>query len=97
MTDPERFVADVLKGAGVETETVAETERVSAAFADERIAEKIARLAEPRQREGLTSLDATLRERDVPPGVRLHLVSAVVHLSRIAEGTLAERRERVVR
>lgn len=90
MTDPERFVADVLASAGVEVET----ERVSAAFADERIAEKIERFREPKQREGLEALDRTLREKDVPPGVRLHLISAVAHLGRIAEGTLQERHER---
>ena len=90
MTDPEKFVADVLTSVGVETET----ERVSAAFADERIAEKIARFREPKQREGLEALSRTLRERDVPPGVRLHLVSAVAHLSRIADESLGERQKR---
>ena len=91
MTDPERFVADVLTNAGAEVES----ERVSAAFADQRIAEKIARFSEPKQREGLEALSRTLRERDVPPGVRLHLVSAVAHLSRIAGETLSERQGRV--
>lgn len=67
-------------------------ERVSDGFADERIQEKIARLPEDRQREGLESLDRTLRERDVPPGVRLHLISAVSHLGRIASEGLEERR-----
>lgn len=86
----EKFVADVLARAGAE----AEPERVSAAYADERIAQKIERFAEPKQREGLEELNATLRDRDVPPGVRLHLISAVAHLSRIAEGTLGERHER---
>lgn len=90
MTDPEKFVADVLAMAGVETEP----ERVSAAFADERIAEKIGRFTEPRQREGMQALNETLRERDVPPGVRLHLISAVSHLSRIAGETLGERQAR---
>lgn len=90
MTDPERFMADVLTKAGAE----AESERVNDAYADERIAEKIGRFHEPKQREGLEALNHTLRERDVPPGVRLHLISAVAHLSRIAEGTLRERQER---
>lgn len=91
MTDSEQFVADVLASAGAEVEG----ERISAEFADRRIAEKIARFDEPKQREGLASLDRTLRERDVPPGVRLHLISAVVHLSRIAEETRGGRHERV--
>lgn len=90
MTDPESFVADVLTRAGVETETA----RVSTAFADERIEEKIQRFSEPRQREGMQALNKTLREHDVPPGVRLHLISAVAHLSRIADETLGERKER---
>ena len=91
MTDSERFVADVLTSAGVEVEG----ERVSSAYADERVAEKIGRFTEPTKREGLEALNRTLRERDVPPGVRLHLISAVAHLSRIAQETRAERRERV--
>lgn len=90
MTDPERFVADILEKAGAEPET----ERVSPEFANERIAEKVSRFTDPKQREGMESLDQTLRDRDVPPGVRLHLISAVAHLSRIAEGTLRERQER---
>lgn len=90
MTDPAEFVADVLARAGAETEN----ERVSTEFANERIAEKIARFSEPRQREGMESLDETLRSHDVPPGVRLHLISAVAHLSRIADETLRERKER---
>lgn len=90
MTDPERFVAEVLTSAGVE----AETERVSAAYADERIAEKVARLREPKQRDGLQALNETLLQHDVPPGVRLHLISAVAHLGRIAGETLQERRMR---
>ena len=87
MTDPERFIAEALQGAGGE----AVSERVTAAFADERIAEKIARLKEPREREGLDALNRTLRDREVPPGVRLHLVSAVAHLGRIAGESLPER------
>ena len=90
MVDVERFVADVLEKAGAEPER----ERVTGAFADERIAEKVARMGEPRQQEGLESLARTLREREVPPGVRLHLISAVAHLSRIADETLRERKER---
>lgn len=90
MTDPERFVADVLANAGVETVP----DRVGAAYADERIAEKIHRFALPKQREGLEALDRTLREREIPPGLRLHLISAVAHLGRIADETREERRER---
>lgn len=90
MTDTEQFVAGVLTNAGVEVEN----ERVSAAYADERVAEKIGRFAEPKQREGLEALNKTLREREVPPGVRLHLISAVAHLSRIAGDTLHERQQR---
>jgi hypothetical protein len=91
MTDPERFVADVLTSAGLEAEA---SERVSAAYADERIAEKIARFHEPKQREGLAALNHTLLDHDVPPGVRLHLISAVAHLGRIAGETLEERKSR---
>lgn len=90
MSDPERFVADVLKSAGVDLEG----DRVSEEFADERIARKIERFDEAKQREGLRALDATLRERAVPPGVRLHLITAVAHLSRIAGETLGARQDR---
>ena len=90
MTDPETFVAELLTRAGVEVDG----ERVSAAYADERVAEKIGRFTEPKQREGLDALNRTLRERDVPPGVRLHLISAVAHLSRLASETLEERKDR---
>lgn len=90
MTDPEEFVADVLERAGVESAG----DRVSEAYADERIAEKIERYPEPRQREGLEALDRTLRERDVQPGLRLHLISAVAHLGRIAEETREARHGR---
>lgn len=93
MTHAGEFIADVLARAGIG----ADTERAGAAYADERVAEKIARLPEARQREGLAALDATLREREVPPDVRLHLVTAVAHLGRIAEETLDERHERTDR
>lgn len=93
MTNTEQFVANVLASAGVETESGP----ITASFADERIAEKIARFSEPKQREGLQALDKSLRDRDVPPGVRLHLVSAVVHLSLIAGESLEDRRGRVAR
>ena len=89
MADPERFVAELLASAGVE----AESESVSESFADERIAEKIARFKEPKQREGMEALNTTLRERHGPHGVRLHLVSAVAHLRRIAGETVEERRQ----
>lgn len=84
-------MADMLSRAGAQEDA---PPRVSEAFADERIAEKIAGFAEPHQRQGMASLDRTLKERAVPPGVRLHLISAVAHLGHIAEGSLAERKAR---
>lgn len=69
-------------------------ERVDEAYADERIREKISRFESDRQRAGLWSINETLKEHEVPPALRLHLVSAVTHLSRIGHETLDARRER---
>jgi hypothetical protein len=69
-------------------------ERVSEEFADTRIREKISRFDTDRQRAGLWSINETLKSHDVPPALRLHLVSAVVHLSRVAGESLEDRRER---
>lgn len=69
-------------------------ERVSESYADERIREKIARMTEERQQAGLWSISKTLKEHDVPPEVRLHLVTAVVNLGRIADQTREARTAR---
>lgn len=69
-------------------------ERVTEEYADERIREKIARYPDEKQQAGIWSVNRSLKERDVPPALRLHLVQAVVQLSRIAEDSLAERLER---
>ena len=69
-------------------------DRVSEAFAAERIAEKIASLLEARQRAGITDLDDGLVEAGIAPSLRLHLVSAVVALGRVSEETRPARLER---
>lgn len=66
-------------------------ERVSDAYADERIREKIERFDTPRQRKGLRTLSEDLRDRGVPAATRLHLITAVTHLSRVGEERLAHR------
>ena len=76
MMDAERFVARVLSRSGIETGP----DRVGSDYADQQIAMKIKRIA-PDLREGFVSLDRSLRDRDVSPGMRLHLITAVAHLS----------------
>lgn len=54
--------------------------------AESRIREKLASLpAKPR--EGLARIDRDLRAAGVAPGTRLHYVSAVLDLGRVAEST----------
>lgn len=67
-------------------------ERVSESYAEERILEKIARLPAGREQDGLRALSEGLRARDVPPAMRLHLVTAVANLGRIARESLSWRR-----
>lgn len=69
-------------------------ERVSEAYADERIREKLARLEGDRPKAGLWSVNARLKEHDVPAEVRLHLVTAVAHLGRLADDSRGARLER---
>jgi hypothetical protein len=71
-------------------------ERVTDQYADERILEKIEALPEEKQRAGLWSVNKVLKERDVPPALRLHLITAVAHLGRIGQDTLEARRDRSV-
>lgn len=65
-------------------------ERVSETYAEQRIREKIARLA-GRERQGIEELADGLRAQGVAPATRLHLVTAVVNLGRISQGTLPRR------
>lgn len=67
---------------------------VSQRFAEGRIEEKISSFAIPRARQGLAEVDARLKARGVPAHERLHYISAVVDLSRIAERTLPDRKQR---
>lgn len=77
------FVARLLAERGVELGP--HPERMSEAFAEGRIREKIERFPRERQRAGLWAVDRALRERQVPGALRLHLVTAVAHLSRHAD------------
>jgi hypothetical protein len=56
-------------------------EGTSEEMAERQIRREIGKLPEDIQRAGLWSIHKTLATHDVPPGVRLHLVSAVVNLS----------------
>lgn len=69
-------------------------ERVSEEYADERIREKIARYHGEKQQAGLWSISETLKQHEVPPALRLHLVTAVVNLGRIADETRGARADR---
>jgi hypothetical protein len=68
----------------------ARSSRVSDTFADERIAAKLT-LFDPKPRAGLARVNADLKQAGVPPSVRLHMVSAVADLGRVAHGTLPAR------
>lgn len=57
-------------------------ERVSDAYAEERIAEKISLYDAERPREGLRRVDEHLKDSGVPPSVRLHYITALAHLGR---------------
>lgn len=72
-------------------------DRVTEAYADERIRDKIARFDDERQQAGLWSINVTLKEHDVPPALRLHLVQAVAQLGRLAGESLEGRLERAGR
>ena len=69
-------------------------ERVSDAYADERIAAKMAWYDDEKAREGLATVSRVLKEHEVPAAMRLHLVAAVAHLGRIASETRPSRLER---
>lgn len=86
------YIENLLQETGVELGP--KPDRVSEQYADERIREKIDRFDTERQRAGLWSINRVLKERDVPPSLRLHLVTAVTHLSRISQDSLEERRGR---
>lgn len=88
----EAYLERVFQATGIELGP--KPERVSEAYADERIEEKIATFPEEKQRAGLWSVNRLLQERQVPPSVRLHLMTAVTHLSRISGETLADRHAR---
>lgn len=59
-------------------------DRVTEEMAESRIRYEIAKIAGERQQAGLWSIHKTLKDHEVPPAVRLHLVSAVVNLSLVA-------------
>lgn len=63
-------------------------------YARKRIQEKIEAFDDERQREGLETVVEHLRENGVDPGVQLHYVSAVHHLSRLGEDTRLARLRR---
>ncbi|HVL47934.1 MAG TPA: hypothetical protein VM889_05215 [Candidatus Thermoplasmatota archaeon] len=67
------------------------TDRVSEAFARDRIRATIESIDDPRPREGLAAVERDLESMRIPPAIRLHLVSAVAHLGRQANETLPAR------
>lgn len=87
----EAYLQEFLERTGVQLGP--KPQRVDEAYADARIREKIAHFAE-RPRAGLWSVNEVLKEHEVPPAMRLHLVTAVAHLGRISGDTLEARRAR---
>lgn len=63
-------------------------------YARTRIEEKIQSFEDERQREGLETVVEHLRDNGVDPGIQLHYVSAVHHLSRLGEDTRIARLRR---
>lgn len=61
-------------------------DRVSNAYAETRIREKIAHLPD-KPRHGLARISADLHAAGVAPAARLHLVSAIADLGRLADAT----------
>ena len=57
-------------------------ERVSDAYAEERIRQKIEMYDEERPKVGLRNVDDHLKARGVSPAVRLHYITALAHLGR---------------
>lgn len=94
MTDPTPAVAELERILSLHGELGPKPERVSEEYADQRIREKIARFPGEKQQAGLWSISETLKEHDVPPALRLHLVTAVVNLGRIADETRDARADR---
>lgn len=76
-------------------EPVPHPERVSEAYADERIREKIAMYAEARPQEGLQNVSDDLKRAGVPAAWRLHYITAVAHLGRLSAESLDERVGRI--
>lgn len=64
---------------------------VSKSFANERIRAAISALPDVRARTGLAHLDRDLVRKDVAPGLRLHLIAAVKHLSLESRASLPSR------
>lgn len=88
----EAYLAEVLDHTGVALGP--KPQRVDEAYADDRIREKISHFEGDRPRAGLWSVNEVLKEHDVPPALRLHLITAVAHLGRISRDTLEARRAR---
>lgn len=57
-------------------------ERVSDAYADERIGEKIDLYESERPKVGLRNVDRMMKQAGVPAAVRLHYITAITHLGR---------------
>lgn len=85
LTQAQQYLTDLLGTMG---DIGPKVDRVTEEMAEERILVEIGKVGGERQQAGLWSIHKTLKEHGVPPGVRLHLVSAVVNLSLLA----AERR-----
>lgn len=91
--ESEAYIERLFRETGIELGP--KPDRVSEAYADERIQEKIARFEDPRARAGLWSIDRALKERDVPPNLRLHLIAAVANLGEIGRESLPARVGRI--
>lgn len=94
MTNETPAVAELERILALHEELGPKPERVSEQYADERIREKIARFSGEKQQAGLWSISETLKEHEVPPALRLHLVTAVVNLGRIADESRDARADR---
>lgn len=78
----EDYLDNVLEkhgGFGPKTTTMPEEQ------AEQRIRVEIAKMPDERQHAGLWSINKVLKQEGVAPSVRLHLITANVHLSLLAK------------
>ena len=90
-----RYLGELLASTG--SELGPKPDRMSEEFAERRIREKIETFEDERPRAGLWSVNEALKRRDVPGALRLHLVTAITHLSRVGDEDRDERKARAER